>query len=365
MILHRYLIRRFMKTLFFVFAIFLALTLMLDFLEHLRKFSGRNLDIWVIARMVILLAPAKLYQILPLIVIIASVAVFLSLSRSSELVIARAAGRSAARFLVAPIAATFVLGVLAVAIFNPIVAATSQRYEVELNRINGQDVSALSVSDDGIWLRQAGLAEDMIIHADRSNLDGTSLFNVEMFGFGPEGRPTRRINAASVTLNPGYWQVGDATEWALNTSPGVPVSPQSHTDLRIATNLTLNQIRDSFGEPSAVPIWDLPGFIQRLEDTGFSARRHAVWLQMELALPLFLSTLALIGAAFTIAPSRLQNTAAMVLTAVLLGFLLYFIRNFAQLLGENGQLSASLAAWVPPIAAFGFASALILQQEDG
>ncbi|MEO0358773.1 MAG: LPS export ABC transporter permease LptG [Pseudomonadota bacterium] len=365
MILHFYLIRRFMRTLFVVFAIFLALTLLLDFLEHLRKFSGRSLDVWTIGWMVALLAPNKLYQIFPLIVIISSVTAFLSLSRSSELVIARAAGRSATRFLVAPIAATFVLGLLMVAIFNPIVAGTTQRYEQELSRINGQNSSALTVSSDGIWLRQDGLTEDMIIQAARSNLDGTTLFQVQLFGFDPDGQPLRRINAERATLESGFWQINAATEWALNVPAGTPVAPQSVADLRIPTNLTINQIRDSFGAPSAVAIWDLPGFIQRLEDTGFSARRHTVWFQMELALPLFLSTLALIGAAFTIAPSRLQNSAAMVLTAILLGFLLYFVRNFAQLLGENGQISAVLAAWVPPIAAFGFAAALVLQQEDG
>ena len=36
--------------------------------------------------------------------------------------------------------------------------------------------------------------------------------------------------------------------------------------------------------------------------------------------------------------------------AVLLGFGIYFIRNFAQILGENGQLNALAAAWVPPVA---------------
>ena len=59
---------------------------------------------------------------------------------------------------------------------------------------------------------------------------------------------------------------------------------------------------------------------------------------MELALPLFLLSMVLIGAAFTLRHTRFGRTGLMVLVALLTGFTLFFIRNFAQILGENGQL---------------------------
>jgi lipopolysaccharide export system permease protein len=48
-----------------------------------------------------------------------------------------------------------------------------------------------------------------------------------------------------------------------------------------------------------------------------------------------------------------------------LGFGLYFIRNFAQILGENGQLPVILAAWAPPVAALLLGVGLLLHTEDG
>ena len=49
----------------------------------------------------------------------------------------------------------------------------------------------------------------------------------------------------------------------------------------------------------------------------------------------------------------------------MLGFGLYYVRNFAQILGENGQLNPLLAAWVPPVAALLLALGLVLQMEEG
>ena len=55
----------------------------------------------------------------------------------------------------------------------------------------------------------------------------------------------------------------------------------------------------------------------------------------------------------------------MVLMAIRLGFTLYFIRNFAQILGESGQIPVLLAAWGPPVAAVLLPLGLILHLEDG
>ena len=109
----------------------------------------------------------------------------------------------------------------------------------------------------------------------------------------------------------------------------------------------------------------MQGFIRQLEQAGFSARRHKVWFQSELARPLFLVAMVLVGAAFTMRHTRFGGTGPAVLSAVLLGFSLYFARSFATILGENGQLAVMLAAWAVPIAANLLALGLLLHAEDG
>ena len=48
-----------------------------------------------------------------------------------------------------------------------------------------------------------------------------------------------------------------------------------------------------------------------------------------------------------------------------LGFGLYFIRSFAQILGENGQIPILLSAWAAPLAAVLLGLGLLLRTEDG
>ena len=168
-----------------------------------------------------------------------------------------------------------------------------------------------------------------------------------------------------LSLGPGEWALKDAKQWNLGNDANPEANARTYDVLTITSALTQDRIIDSFGKPEFIPIWDLPAFIAQLERAGFSARRYAIWYQMELAQPLFLVALVLVGAAFTMRHARLANTGTSVLAAIMLGFSLHYIRNFAQVLGENGQIPIMLAAWAPPTAAFLLALGILLNLEDG
>lgn len=364
MTLHFYFARRFLTmfaTLFVVFALFQAL---LDLVEQLRRFS----DVASFAQVLQLAAlklPDGMYQILPLIMILSTIALFISLARSSELVVARAAGRSGLTVLAAPLLVSLLLGMLIVGMMNPIVAATSKRYADLRETYRTGSASVLSIGPEGLWLRQGGEQGQAVIRADRANAEATRLFDVSIVTYAPSGGPELRILAAEADLTDGAWRLQKARVWPLTAGLNPELGVKDHDVLMLPSNLTQESILDRFGSPSAVAIWDLPAFIADLEEAGFSARRHIVWLQMELARPLFLVAMVLVGAAFTMRPARLGRTGMSVLSAILLGFGLYYVRNFAQIMGENGQLQPMLAAWVPPVASVLLALGFVLHMEDG
>ena len=360
-----YFARRFLYTFSALFVLFFLFYALLDMVEQLRQFDSDRIGFLGVLHLTALNVPAGLYRILPLIVILSTIALFLNLARKSELVVTRAAGRSALRSLVSPVLMALLLGGLAVAMFNPIVAATTKQYETVASRYSDRASSILSISKEGLWLRQGDENGQTVIRAERANLDGTHLFSATFVGFGADGRPTYRIEAEGAELTENAWRLDKAKRWEL-TGAAIPEQEAVISDnLTVPSDLTPDRIRDSFGTPSAIPIWELPAFIERLERAGFSARQHRVWLQMELALPLMLAAMVMIGAGFTMRHTRFGKTGMMVLLAILTGFLIFFIRNFAQILGENGQIPIMLAAWAPPIAAILMTLGLLLHLEDG
>lgn len=365
MTLSLYIARRFLGTVGRVFLIFFAVLLLVDTIEQLRRFSQADIGLTGAARLALLHVPETLYRILPLIVIMGAIANFLGLARSSELVVVRAAGRSGLRFLVTPLLAAIGLGLVTIALFNPLVAATSKRYDVERAALSQGGGSVLSVTDTGLWLRQGGEDGQTVIQAARSSPDGTSLFDVTFFGFDQTGLPTTRIEAKSAALSDGAWTLEGSKSWNLQDPNPEASATLATGPATVASDLTVERIRDSFGTPSAIAFWDLPDYVSDLENAGFSSQSYRLWYQMELAQPLLMAAMVLVAAGFTMRHVRFGGTGKMVLYAMLAGFGIYFLRNFAQALGNTGQIPISLAAWSPPVAASLMSLGLLLHLEEG
>ncbi|RLL71725.1 LPS export ABC transporter permease LptG [Paenirhodobacter hankyongi] len=369
MTLSLYIARRFLRAFVMVAATFWGILFLIEMVEKIRSFSAAKVGLAQAALLAGLSVPASLYTILPLVMILAAVALFLGLARSSELVVIRASGRSALRMLAAPVVVALLLGVLIVAVGNPIVSATSKRYEELAGRYRATGVQAVSIGQEGVWMRQGmggdNAGEQAVIRASRANLDATRLFDVTFLIVDPKRGPVRRIDADEAVLTRGAWELTKVKDWPLGSSTNPERDATRADTLSLPSDLTAERIRDSFGTPSTVPIWQLPDFIRGLENAGFSARRHLVWFEMELAQPLVMAAMVLIAAGFTMRHSRLGRTGVMVLLALAAGLGVFFLRNVAQVLGDNGQIPVALAAWAPPAIALMLALALILQEEDG
>jgi lipopolysaccharide export system permease protein len=360
MTLGLYFARRFLVTYLLVTVVFTSILLMIDIIEQLRKTGVSLATAFYLS---LLNVPESLYKILPLIVILTAIAVFLGLARSSELVVVRAAGQSGLRFLLAPVATALSIGLISVAVFNPLVAATSKAYD-RLTGLGVSAVSVLSISADGLWMRQGMGTSQSVINAARTNPDGSELHQVSFLTFDTNGIPIRRLEASSAKLEPGHWALSRVKQWDLQAD-NPEKTAQLQAQLQVPTDLTIAKISEGIGAPSTVAFWNLPQYIAALQKAGFSARKYQVWFQMELALPILLVGMVLIAAGFTMRPARFGKTGQMVMLALSSGFLIFFLRSFAQVLGENGQIPIVLAAWAPPVATALLGLGLLLHLEDG
>ena len=365
MTLHLYFARRFLISFMGLTGVFFILLALFGLMEQLRRFSVQELGILRVLQMLMLNVPKELYQIFPLIMILSSLVLFLNLARSSELVVARASGRSGLMILLAPVSVALAIGLFGVTTINPIVAATIKQYDTLSQFYRTGTSRILSLGTNGIWLRQGTPEGQTVIFAAGANSDASILLDVDFVAYEGSGGPSQRIVAERAELQDGIWLLTNGKSWPLLRGENAEAQVQNFAELRIATTLTREQIQDGFGKPSAISVWELPGLINQLEAAGFSARRHQMWLQLELSQPVFLVAMVLVAAAFTMGHVRMGRAGLASLAATLSGFGLYYVRNFARILGENGQIPIELAAWAPPIASVLLALGLILHLEDG
>ena len=129
--------------------------------------------------------------------------------------------------------------------------------------------------------------------------------------------------------------------------------------------MSREKILDSFAPPETIAFWNLPEFIELLENAGFSATRHKLQFHRLLATPLLLASLVLLAASFSLRSQRRGRVGLVILGGVLTGFLLYFVSNIVFALGLSGGIPVILAAWTPASVTLMLGVAILLHLEDG
>ena len=361
-----YVARQFVAAVLAMLAALAGIVSLFDFIELLRRSATKpDATFGLVTEIAGLRVPFVAMQILPFAVLLGGILAFWRLTRSSELIVARAAGVSAWHFLSAPLFCALLLGAIATAGISPLSSAMLARAEMLDNAYLKTAAGSTALTGGQLWLRQSDRELDpqgvAILHARSVKMDGDVMVanEVSVFRLNGQDRLLVRLEATTATLQNGQWLLE-------NTRRMLPDHlPEQIGKQRLATDLTVGRVQDSFASPDTLSVWTLPDFIGLLERSGFSAIRHKLHFQALLALPLLAGTMALVSAGFSMRATRRGGVARMIASGVAAGFSLFVVSKMAEEFGQSGALPVILAAWAPTAAGLMLSLTLLLHTEDG
>ena len=368
-----YVARGFLGATLAMLAALTGLVALFDFIELLRRAATRpNVGFDIPATIALLRLPFVSLQILPFAILLGGIVAFWRLTRSSELIVARAAGVSAWGFLTGPALVALLLGVIATTGISPLssmLLARAERMDDTFLRTGG---GFSSLAGGQLWLRQSDRELDpqgvailtgrpAVARASESRRTPArfELQGVSVWRLSGTDRPLARIEAPRAWLGQGSWVLEEAITFGADRRASAPAR------IELPTELTASRIEESFASPETLGFWSLPGFISVLEEAGFSAVRHRIQFQSLLALPVLALAMALLAAGFSMRHNRRGGVAQMIAGGITAGFALFVVDRVAGEFGEAGSLPVVLAAWAPTVAGLLLALALLLHLEDG
>jgi lipopolysaccharide export system permease protein len=353
-VLGRYFARHFFKTVMSVFLGVFNLIFTVNLAESLRR-SGDHPNVGppMTAWLAFLHTPIVAEQALPFAVLLGSMIAFLNLSRRLELVVARAAGVSVWQFLAPAVLVAMLIGAVEITIYNPLSTAMKRQSETLEAKLYG-----MSSSNAGFWLRQKSVDGQTIIRVDARDENDVFL-RVQAFSFDPDGTFSQRVDAEQAVLRDGYWEMRNATV----VTPGFDA--QTAGEVLLASNLSQQEVSQSFVEAETVSFWDLSKLASQVERAGLNATAYRLKFQQLVALPGLLAAMVLLASCFSLRLFRMGGVQKMVLGGVASGFMLYVASKIVGDLGGVGAISAPVAGWLPAVVGCLIGVLVLLHQEDG
>jgi lipopolysaccharide export system permease protein len=359
--LSRYLARVYFTNFLILLMGLLGIVYLFDTVELLRRASKfDDVPLSLVLQMGLFKLPEVGQLTMPFAVLFSAMMTFWSLTRKHELVIVRAAGLSVWQFLGPVVGVAILIGILQITVINPLGAMLVGRYaSLEGTYLNRQE-NLISLSEQGLWLRQGEDQGEVILHASKVQMPEWVLKDVMALFFDDKQNFTRRIDAKQAILKDGEWTFMEA----VVNQPG-RAAPSASAYISLATPLTIGEIEESFAAPETIPFWRLASFIRTMESTGFDATALKIHMQSLLSRPLMFAAMILLAASVSLRPPRLRGTGTLIVVGVIMGFVVFFLTSFLQALGASGQLPPLISGWVAPAICFLLGVGAMMTFEDG
>jgi lipopolysaccharide export system permease protein len=331
----------------FVALAFLSLFFFIDFVDELSEAGKRGFSPFYAALVSLLEMPGRVYELMPIAVLIGTIYALARLAQSSEYTILRTGGLGPGRALRLLAALGLVFGVLTFVVGDYLAPFAEEQAATFQATYKG----GLSLARSGAWLKdrqQTPEGERSYSINVRSATSGGVLRDIRIFEFDESGRLIQRIAAGSGKVQDhGIWNLTDVTltHWADAPAAGVPQATEEHLHvLQWRSSLSAGVVASAVLPLSTMSTVELARYISHLAENEQAAQRYQIQFWKRALYPFACLVMMALALPFAYLHARGGGVSLKVFGGIMLGISFVLLNNVAGHLGI-------LRNWTPWIVA--------------
>ena len=355
-IIDRYLLREYVKFLSIGLGICAVLFVVVDLVQTLDRFLRVKPSLIHIFQHFVYRLPGALYDGLPIVVLMATVFLFLALTRAHELDALKAAGVSLYRVSVPVLlfAATLSLGA---GLFQettlPIIEAWAD--EVDRVKIRGGLPRHLQKRNQ-LWYRSSETRfwrMELLDPVDRS-IDGLLVLELDA-----DFQLISRLDARKARFTPAGWELSGGV--VRQVVKGATMESHVFDRLTLQMPEHIEDFTVVQKPPEIMSYRELRAYVLKLQEAGHRTAKYIVELYSKLAFPLVHLIMALVAIPFALISPRSGGRALGIAIAIVISVGYWVVHYMALAFAKADLLPPFLAAWTANIVFAGLGTALFLR----
>ena len=354
-IIDRYLVRQYVTFMGIGLAVAAALFVVIDLVKTLDKYLRVKPPLMYILEHFAYRLPAALHDGLPVVMLVATMFLFLTLSRYHELTALKAAGVSLYR-LSAPILGLALVVAIGSGLFQELALPrlNERGDEVDRVKIRGQAPRHLQ-SRHRLWVRggDSRFYRVELLHPGTEDMYGVTLLELDR-----EFRLVERLDARWAHWTPQGWELSEGAYRKISADGKVQTVPFGWTALDLKEEMEdIMRIQKSV---STMSFWELRDYIGQLKAAGFEVRKDLVELYSKLSFPLVNVVMVLVAIPFALQSPRGERLFGIGLAiAIMAGYLV--VHYVALAFARADLLPPLIAAWSANVIFMGLGASLLLR----
>ena len=351
-ILDRYVLRSWVRIFLLTAFGFPVVSVLIKITDEIRKLLSRGLTVTEIIHSFVYLLPEEIAMVMPASVFFATVFTLSAMSRNAEIVAAQAGGMSFHRLARPIFAAAAAAAVLAFAVGELSVSASSKSLELQKAREARKTTYRYNFvyRGDGGWvytIRTLNVVNQVLLDPVFLRQGNGSTY------------PDLAISADSATYDSAAagWRIWGAASRVIFAGLSQPVFTAQEMRLG-ALKQHPSQLLAESKAPAEMRYRELGEYIEGLRRSGNDVNKLRVEHALKIAVPVTCLIIALFGAPLSLSSPR-SGAAFGIAISLATTVLFLLIINLAKAVGSGGVIDPLMAAWAPNVLFLGAALVLL------
>lgn len=337
-ILTRYVATTYLRILALCLGAFIAIYLVVDFMEKVARFTRSGASWYVIFSFFVAKTPEIISQSAPLAVLMATLLTLATLSMNSEITAMRSCGIGLARITMPILVIAFIFSVLSLVVGEMVLPKSyAKRTYIQEVLIEKKSPSTF-FRQQNIWYREPGA----VLRAALFDPGSQTLKGITFWELDHDLKPLRRTDAASGILGANGWIFKNAV--VCDFDPGEPKFHEAGT-LPVPLKLKPADLKVLGKYSDNMTISELRNYCKKLREGGYDPTRYLAQMHGRFSLPFGAAVMAFLGVPFAMRSSRSSGIALGIGLSLGIGFLYVIVNNVILSFGQVGVLPPIVAAW--------------------
>jgi len=340
-LLERYIADAAARSLVLVAAALTSLFSLLELVNQLHDVGRGSYRLFDAIGYVLLTAPARILQLMPVSMLLASLFALGTLANRNELTIMRAAGMSLRRIVASVFRLAAVVFVLLFLAAQFVIPAAEQRAQtLRLSRLSPSSVPLRT--ENSFWAE----GDRQFLNVRRF-ASGNIPLEIDIYTFAANGELASSLHATSAEVHrDATWLLRDVLQKRF-TAGGVETA---HFDsLAWRSFLRSQQVGLLILPPESMQPIGLAEYVRDLKRRREPAARYAQELWAKIDIPIAMAAMILIAVPFVLGPLRTHGTGQRIVVGALIGIVFSLVQQLASYLGELSNADPMLTAIAPSL----------------
>lgn len=299
---------------------------------------------------VLLQLPGRLYELMPIAVLIGTVYTLGRLAQGSEFVILRVSGLTPSRAL----QALLLLGAACVAVTFCVGEFLAPPADRAAQLLKAEFSGGIRIGQTGAWLKARDAERQFSVNVGSLEGDG-ELRSIRIFEFDHDGRLLTLTRARSGrVLSGGVWQLGEVQRTQMpgmdpSGNPASTVRSETLPEWRWVSDISTDMVQVALLKPERMGTLGLFNYVRHLEANSQTSQLYEIAFWRKVFYPLSCLVMVMLALPFAYLHFRSGAITAYVFVGIMIGISFFLLNNTFGYIGNLRQWAPWFAAAAPSL----------------